>query len=69
MRINRPDTCYVCKKGATTKQRIVRISPTQWRHVKCRPGSYRWLQSEIGLNSEYRFLFKTPIDVDEDDEE
>lgn len=48
-------TCYVC--GNIIRGTAVYVGAHTYRHQKCKTGTVRWLQSEVGMISKYFNLF------------
>lgn len=59
MRVSKkPDICFICNEPFSNKELKIRISSTNCRHVKCTPGSPKWMKSKIGKDSKMRQYFK-----------
>lgn len=50
------EMCYVCKRPI--QKHPVYIGQELYRHIRCAPGSARWMRSDIGMLSEVREYFE-----------
>ena len=49
------EVCYVCNRKIHGTPKY--IGQDKYRHIRCDPGSQRWLDSEVGKKSELREFF------------
>jgi len=48
--------CYVC--GLRINENPVSVGNEVFRHRRCKPGTKKWMESEVGKKSPYRSFFE-----------